>query len=89
MSSLLSNIRGDLESGRVSREDTYSKLLQLYDFYEGQESEQEAVADVLDMFDGWSPLKSRILTPEQEQQLSDIMNLAAPQYLALDTDSPS
>jgi hypothetical protein len=64
MSSLSSQIRDNLKSGRVSREDAYNKLLHLYDFYEDQESEQEAVADVLDMFDGWSPLKSRILTPE-------------------------
>ncbi len=59
---LLAAVRNDLESGRVSREEAYQALLSLYDHYEAQEQvdELEAVADVLDSFDGWSPLKASL-----------------------------
>lgn len=59
---LLAIVRGEVESGEVSREVVYARLVELYDFYEehAQVEELEAVADVLDSFDGWSPLKAAI-----------------------------
>jgi DNA-binding transcriptional regulator YbjK len=59
---LLAAVRRDVESGQHSRQEAYEKLLELYDFYEGhnQVEELEAVADVLDSFDRWSPLKAVI-----------------------------
>jgi hypothetical protein len=57
---LLSAVKHDIESGSLSREEAYRQLVELYDRYEerGQTEELEAVADVLDSFDHWSPLKT-------------------------------
>ncbi len=59
---LLTLIRRELASGTLSREDIYACLEQLYDHYaeSGCTEEREAVADVLDAFDGWAPLKAVI-----------------------------
>jgi predicted component of type VI protein secretion system len=59
---LLAAVKSDVDSGRLSRDDAYQRLLELYDFYEEHEQEEEldAVADVLDSFDGWSPLRAAI-----------------------------
>jgi hypothetical protein len=59
---LLAAVKNDVLSGNLSREEAYQSLLELYDLYEerGQEAELEAVADVLDSFDGWSPLNAAI-----------------------------
>jgi hypothetical protein len=57
---MLSAVKHDIESGSLSREEAYRQLVELYDRYEerGQTEELEAVADVLDSFDHWSPLKT-------------------------------
>jgi hypothetical protein len=59
---LLTAVRREIESGQVSRDEAHKRLLELYDFYEKDEQveELEAVADVLDSFEGWSPLKAAI-----------------------------
>ena len=59
---LYAAVKSDVQSGRLSREEAHGRLLQLYDFYEEREQEEEleAVADVLDSFDGWSPVKAAI-----------------------------
>lgn len=59
---LLAAVRRDIESGRFSRDEAHQTLLQLYDLYEAndQDDELNAVADVLDSFDGWSPTKAAI-----------------------------
>ncbi len=59
---LLTLIRRYLTAGKLSREDIYAGLEQLYDHYaeRGCTEEREAVADVLDAFDGWAPLKAVI-----------------------------
>lgn len=59
---LLDAIRHDIAGGKISRDEARAHLEALYDIYEKnrQEDELEAVADVLDSFDGWSPLKAAI-----------------------------
>ncbi len=59
---LLAAVRRDIESEQLSRDGAYDSLIQLYDFYEehDQTEELEAVADVLDSFDRWSPLRAAI-----------------------------
>lgn len=59
---LLTLVRRDLTAGKLSREVIYACLEQLYDHYaeRGCTDEREAVADVLDAFDGWAPLKAVI-----------------------------
>ncbi len=59
---LLTVVRRDLTAGKLSRQDIYAGLEQLYDHYaeRGCTHEREAIADVLDAFDGWAPLKARI-----------------------------
>ena len=54
---LLKAVQEDIESGRLDRADARQRLAELCDYYEagGKQQELEAVADVLDCFDGWSP----------------------------------
>jgi hypothetical protein len=59
---LLDVVRRDICSGKLSRDEVRAHLEALYDIYEerGQENELEAVADVLDSFNGWSPLRAAL-----------------------------
>jgi hypothetical protein len=59
---LLAVVRQGIESGRWSRQAAYEGLLALYEQYEerNQPDELDAVADVLDSFTGWSPLRAAL-----------------------------
>ena len=59
---LLAAVKGDITGGKLSREKAYAHLEQLYAYYAQHDhvDEREAVADVLDVFDGWAPLKAAI-----------------------------
>jgi hypothetical protein len=59
---LLDAVRHDISGGKISRDEAHANLEALYDIYEKnhQEDELEAVADVLDSFDSWSPLKAAL-----------------------------
>jgi hypothetical protein len=59
---LLEFVKGNVLAGKITREEAYSRLEELYEYYadQGCVDEREAVADVLDAFDGWSPLKAAV-----------------------------
>jgi hypothetical protein len=59
---LLAVVKSELADGQLSRDEIHDRLLQLFDYYDehGCENEREAVADVLDSFEGWSPPKAAV-----------------------------
>jgi hypothetical protein len=59
---LLAAVEADIASGRFTRAQAHDTIRALYAYYsdQGREIECDAVADVLDCFEGWSPTAAAI-----------------------------